>query len=323
MCTAVAYRNKNLFFGRTLDYEASYGEEVVMMPRNFSLNFRHMGRIDSHYAICGMAHVVADTPLYYDAMNEKGLCMAGLNFVGNAVYSEKMSDGDNVAAFEFIPWILCQCATMNEVRDKLKNICIMGEKFNEQLPVASLHWMISDSKEDIVVECMKDGIHVHDNPVGVMTNNPPFPQQMLMLSRYRGLSKCQPENLFSDKTELLLYSRGMGAMGLPGDLSSGSRFARAAFMNMNSVSDESENSSVSQFFHIMETVVQPRGCCQVAKDEYEITIYTACCSASSGVYYYKTYDNSRIVGVDMRRENQDGAELLRFPLDNTEIHIQN
>ena len=279
MCTAVAYRNKNLFFGRTLDYEASYGEEVVMMPRNFSLNFRHMGRIDSHYAICGMAHVVADTPLYYDAMNE--------------------------------------------VRDKLKNICIMGEKFNEQLPVASLHWMISDSKEDIVVECMKDGIHVHDNPVGVMTNNPPFPQQMLMLSRYRGLSKCQPENLFSDKTELMLYSRGMGAMGLPGDLSSGSRFARAAFMNMNSVSDESENSSVSQFFHIMDTVVQPRGCCQVAKDEYEITIYTACCSASSGVYYYKTYDNSRIVGVDMRRENQDGAELLRFPLDNTEIHIQN
>ena len=43
-------------------------------------------KLENHYAIIGMAHVSGDYPLYYDAMNEKGLGIAGLNFVGNATY---------------------------------------------------------------------------------------------------------------------------------------------------------------------------------------------------------------------------------------------
>ena len=85
MCTAAVYRTKDTYFGRTLDYEFSYGDEVTITPRNYPLKFRHIGAIEKNYAILGMAHVVGDYPLYYDAINEKGLGMAGLNFVGNAV----------------------------------------------------------------------------------------------------------------------------------------------------------------------------------------------------------------------------------------------
>ena len=106
----------------------------------------------------------------------------------------------------------------------------------------------------------------------------------------------------------------MGAMGLPGDLSSSSRFIRAAFTKMNSVSGSSEEESVSQFFHILGAVEQQRGCCEVAKGKYEITIYTSCCNADKGIYYYTTYDNHRINAVDMHRENLDGSELIRYPL---------
>ena len=85
MCTAVTYKTKDFYMGRTLDYEFSYGEEVTIMPRNYALSFRNGHKMNRHYAIVGMAHVEEDYPLYYDGINEKGLGIAGLNFVGNAV----------------------------------------------------------------------------------------------------------------------------------------------------------------------------------------------------------------------------------------------
>ena len=126
---------------------------------------------------------------------------------------------ENVASFEFIPWVLGQCANMKEVRELLAKINITGTPFAENMPAASLHWIIADADEAVTVESMKDGLKIYDNPAGVMTNNPPFDQQMFLLNNYRGLSPRQPENHFSEKLPLECYSRGMGALGLPGDLS--------------------------------------------------------------------------------------------------------
>lgn len=314
MCTAATYKTKDFYIGRTLDYEFSYGEEVAVMPRAYSLAFRHMGRRDNHYAMIGMAHVSDGYPLYYDAANEKGLGMAGLNFVGNAVYAECVDGRDNVSQFEFIPWVLCQCASVEEARALLVRMNLVGTRFSERFPAAQLHWIIADAQKAIVVESMKDGLRIYDNPVGVLTNNPPFEQQMFALNNYIGLSTKQPENRFSGRLPLETYSRGMGALGLPGDLSSMSRFARAAFVRMNAVSGDTEAESVSQFFHILGAVDQQRGCCEVSDGKYEITIYTSCCNATRGMYYYTTYDNHQITAVDMRRENLDGGALIRYPM---------
>ena len=177
-----------------------------------------------------------------------------------------------------------------------------------------LHWIIADADEAVTVESMKEGLKIYDNPAGVMTNNPPFDQQMFLLNNYRGLSPRQPENHFSEKLPLECYSRGMGALGLPGDLSSASRFARVAFTKMNSVSGDSEEESVGQFFHILGSVEQQRGCCEVAEGKYEITIYTSCCNATKGIYYYTTYTNRQITAVDMHREDLDGRGLIHYPM---------
>lgn len=324
MCTAVTYKTKDFYFGRTLDYEFSYGDEVTVTPRNFPLHFRNMGDMETHYAMIGMAYIAEDYPLYYDAVNEKGLGMAGLNFVGNADYREKLQDMDNVAQFEFILWVLGQCATVKEARVLLDKINLVNTPFNEKLPLAQLHWIIADSNEAITVESVREGIKVYDNPVGVLTNNPPFEEQMFQLNNYMHLSSKSPQNHFSDKLSLQTYSRGMGALGLPGDLSSQSRFVRAAFVKMNSVSGDSESESVSQFFHILGSVDQQRGCCDVGGEKFEITIYTSCCNANKGIYYYTTYENHQITAVDMNRENLDGTKLVRYPLIHGEqIKMQN
>ena len=76
MCTAATYKTKDFYMGRTLDYEFSYGEEITITPRNYEFKFRHAGKLKSHYAIIGMAFVAGGYPLYYDAVNEKGVGMA-------------------------------------------------------------------------------------------------------------------------------------------------------------------------------------------------------------------------------------------------------
>ena len=240
--------------------------------------------------------------------------MAGLNFVGNAVYHEEAPGKDNVAQFEFIPWILGQCASVKEARDLLGRVNLVNIAFSDQLPLAQLHWLIADRDEAITVESVADGLKVYDNPVGVLTNNPPFDMQLFNLNNYIGLSPASPKNGFSSSLPLHTYSRGMGAMGLPGDLSSQSRFVRVAFTKMNSLSGDSESESVSQFFHILGSVDQQRGCCDLGEGKYEITLYTSCCNAQKGIYYYTTYENHQITAVNMYRENLDGTQIARYPL---------
>lgn len=324
MCTAVTYKTKDHYFGRSLDLEYSYNETVTVTPRNFPLHFRKVKDLQQHYAMIGMAFVVDNYPLYYDATNEKGLSMAGLNFPGNADYKPETEGKDDVAPFEFIPWILGQCATIAEAKERLERINLVKINFSDEMPLAELHWIISDREESVTVECTKEGLKVYDNPAGVLTNNPGFDMQMFNLNNYMSLSIEAPVNSFSRKLNLEPYCRGMGAMGLPGDLSSASRFVRAAFTKMNSVSGDSESESISQFFHILGSVFQQRGCVRIGEGEYEMTIYSSCCNTDKGIYYYTTYENSQITGVDMHRENLNDNRLAAYPLVlGQQIRMQN
>ena len=245
------------------------------------------------------------------------MAIAGLNFAGNAVYREFEEDMINITPFELIPYLLGTCSSVAEARDALSKINLVNINFAEELPLSPLHWMISDEIEAIVVEPFEDGLKVYDNPVGVLTNNPPFDKQLFYLNNYRGLSNKNPENTFG--VDLDEYSRGMGAIGLPGDLSSASRFAKVAFTRANSYSDSDEASSVGQFFHILGSVEQQNGCTFIDDpDLYEYTIYTSCYNTNKAILYYRTYHNSQITAVDLNREDLDSSELINYLLINEE-----
>lgn len=257
MCTAVTYQTRDFYFGRTLDHDISYGEEVTITPRWFPLRYREAGVQETHYAIIGMARVAENYPLYFDAVNEKGLAMAGLNFVGFAAYGQSMPGRNNIAHFELIPWVLSRCACVREARKLLERLNITGQPFSSDLPPAQLHWILADREEAITLEAMADGLHIHTNPVGVLTNNPPFDDQLRHLTDFMQLSPEPPVNRLFPAVDLEPYSRGLGAMGLPGDFSSQSRFVRAAFVRQTSVSGESEAESVSHFFAFSVRYLSP------------------------------------------------------------------
>lgn len=323
MCTAMVWRNKNTYFGRTLDIEKSYGEKLVVTPRHFPLQFRNGKIIENHYAFIGMAVMGDHTPLYFDAMNEKGLAMAALNFPEYACYFPEQKGMQNIAPFEVMKWVLAQCATCEEAVETMKNMNLTDVPFSALQPLTPLHWMIADKEKTFVAESVEDGMHIYENKVDVMTNSPPFPYHMMHLCDYMHLSPLPPENHF-ETVPLKPYSRGMGALGLPGDWSSASRFVRAAYVKAWGICGEDESGLVNQFFRMMGAVEHPRGCVRLDDGRYQITAYTCCMNTSSGVYYYRTYENSCISSVDMHHCNLEGSYPYMFPIaDKMIINSQN
>ena len=323
MCTAITLNTNNFYFGRTLDIDESHGEAICVMPRNFPISFSRMGTVKNHLAIIGTATVIDNCPLFFDGVNEKGLAMAGLNFVGNAHYRPENGGFDNIAPYEFITWILSSCNNIAEAKASLERINLANIPFSKELPLASLHWIIAERSGCIVVEQTKEGLKIFDNPAGVMTNNPTFDYQLFNLNNYRGLTSRTDDNRLCD-LPLDVYSNGLGALGLPGDFSSMSRFVRAFYLRQNSVCDKDEKSSVSQFFHILSGVEVARGACLTDRDTWNMTLYTCCMNCTRGKYYYTTYDNRQITCIDMHKEDLDTSDLKIYPqLTEQNIFYQN
>ena len=317
MCTAIALSGKYHYFGRNLDLEYAYKESVVITPRNFEFSFRHQNPLPTHYALIGMAYICDNYPLYYDATNEVGLSMAGLNFPNNAYYFPFNDSYDNITPFELIPWVLGQCQTVGEACILLEKANILAESFSTDLPLSPLHWMISDANHSLTIESTKKGLSIYANPVDVLTNSPTFDMQLFHLNNYMNLSSSAPLNHFSKKLALKPYSNGMGALGMPGDWSSQSRFVKASFLNANAVCEDSEDDHVSQFFHILDCVAHPRGCVAMLdhdSTQYEITLYSSCCNTEKGIYYYKTFHNNQISAIDLHKENLEKTSLISYPL---------
>lgn len=313
MCTALTFNAHDHYFGRNLDLEVSYGQQVVVTPRNYNFKFRKVADLSNHYAMIGVAAVIDNYPLYFDATNEKGLSMAGLNYPDNAFYPDTATDKDNITPFEFIPWILGQCDSVASAQQLLAKINLVNINFSDQLPLSPLHWLLADQHEAVVIESDRDGLHVYDDPVGVLTNNPTFDKQLFNLNNYRDLSSVNPQDTFGKGMPLTDYSRGLGTRNLPGGLDSESRFVRAAFNKANAVCADNDEASVTQLFHIMHSVEQQNGLDEVAPGKFEFTIYTVGYNQDQGLLYYTTYHNNQINLVDMNKCDLESTDLCAYP----------
>ena len=284
MCTSVFL--KSGFFGRTLDYETSFGEEILFSPRG---GFR-FGQADSRYSMMGVGVVREGRPMYFDGMNEFSLCAAALNFPGEAHYS----DGEGIPSGELIGFILGFCRSTDEAKSAIESLGIVSS--TEPAP---LHWMIADKRSAIVVESTKDGLFIHENPVGILTNSPDFKNQLAHLSDFSGLS---PHSL---------TVRGDSAVGLPGDFSSMSRFVRGAFMVENSISDGTPHGELCRIIHVLDALSLPLGVTLSERGEPVSTRYTSVMDMEELTYYYKTYD---IVNWKSVRLHPECEKSKSYPL---------
>lgn len=315
MCTSIAMNTEDFYFGRTMDIEYSFNEKVVYTPRNYPIPFRRNNALHRHYAMLGMASVMDGYPLYAEAVNERGLCAAALNFPDSAYYPPKEDPiKQNVSPFELILWLCAKCASITDVKQLLVSTHLVNIPFNDDLPLTPLHWHIADKERSLVLESTRNGLEIYDNPVGVLTNNPSFDFQTTNLCQYMNLTTTCPQNCFSNIKSLVPFGQGLGSFGLPGDYSPASRFVKAAYLSMNSVCEKDEMSSISQLFHILDSVSMIRGSVVTSQKLYDTTTYACCMNATKGIYYYKTYSNSQLTAVDIRREDPDAEILKTYPL---------
>lgn len=324
MCTAVSLQMGDHYFGRNLDLEYGYAEQITITPRRFPFRLRRAGEMTDHYAMMGMAYVAQGYPLYYEAVNEKGLAMAALNFPGNGVYSPCLDQKENIAPFELIPYLLGKCANLTQAEQLLQRVTVADLHFSADLLNTPLHWMLADSSGCLVVEQMADGLHLYPNPVRVLANEPPFPWHATNLCNYMGVSAADRQNSFAPQLALKPFSRGMGGLGLPGDYSSQSRFVRGAFVLHNLAAGQGEEERVAAMFHVLSSVAMPKGCVLTPEGKEEYTRYSCCCNTTRGIYYYTTYQNPAITAVDMHREDLAGSSLVCYPMETeTQIVLQN
>ena len=311
MCTALSFCH---FFGRNFDLDQSYGEEVCVTPRHFPFLFRKAMVDKNRYAIIGMATVQDGIPLYYDAMNEHGVAMAGLHFPGNAHYHPFREAKDNIAPFELIPWVLMQCKNLKEVKNLLQQINIANIAFSPAFPPTPLHFMIATPQGDLAVESTAKGVEIFENTVGVLANNPQFGLQIENLKSYSSLSNQSPAPKIVLPSTQSFHSLGMGGAGLPGDYSSSSRFVRACFLRRFADSALKGEQMMEQFFHLLGGVAVPKGCVKTPEGKDHYTRYCAAMDLKSGIYYYTTYFSSAITPIRLGDLALDSAELIRFPL---------
>ena len=312
MCTSIAMRSSHFYFGRNLDLEYDFGQRVVITPRSYPFHFRCEAPVKEHPAIIGMATVADGYPLYAEAANEHGLCIAGLNFPDNAHYfSESVESKQSVSPFELIPWLLCHCKTVTEAKNLLQKTRLLDIPFSDSLPLTPLHWHIADCEHSFVGEPTASGLRIYDNPVDVLTNNPPFPFHLSNLCRYLHLSPKTPRNHFCNIRGIAPFGPGMGAIGLPGDSSSTSRFVRAAYLLHHSHSKEGETSEVNQFFHLLASVEMVRGSVVLEDGRYEITRYASCYSTQQKIFYYTTYENRSVKAISLCG-NENGSRLVEY-----------
>lgn len=324
MCTCIALTTQDHYFGRNLDLEYRFNEQVVITPREYEFKLKNHEVFSTKYAMIGMATVMHDYPLYAEATNEKGLSMAGLYFPANAVFFDEKEGSLNLTPYELIPYLLGQYSTVSEIKELVSNLNITNIPFEKNIPVSELHWMMNDAYESIVLEQTSTGLKIYDNPIGVLTNNPPFDYHLANIRNYMNLTPCSVENNFSNKIDLKSYGQGMGAIGLPGDASPASRFVRAAFNKLNAVCEKDEMSSVTQFFHILDSVAMVSGSVITQTGQCDITTYSCCINTSKGIYYYKTYTNNQLTAIKMTNNEKIKAHLSIYPLiEQQQIRYEN
>lgn len=311
MCTAISLGGASAIFGRTLDLEHSYGEEAVILPRGSAVECGWWPI--ENLAIIGTAYVKDGFPLFFDAMNEHGLCAAALNFPVSAVYLPPADGRINIPSYAFIPHVLSVCASLAEAAELLRQVNITPDSFSHDLPATPMHWIFSDGRDSLIAEPMSGGLRVMPAASGVLTNEPPYDYQLMRLSELMSLSPTVPQNRLFGEGEPKIYSGGMGAIGLPGDFSSTSRFVRAVYAARYTECGGDGWGAISRFFHIADTVSVPEGCSTDTEGRATRTVYTSCYDITNRAYYVRTYDSHRIFSLSLELAEPDFARLLRAP----------
>lgn len=312
MCTTFTYLQAAPYYGRNMDIDTPFGEQFVLIPRECTSALPAGLPVSApHHQLCGVASVFDGVALFAEAVNEHGLYMASLNFPQNAVYSPADVEGAiNLAPYEVIPYFVAKFASVEEALPALDRLNIVARPYG-QLPLAPLHYFISDGRQHRVIEPTRFGLKVYEDKLGVLTNNPPYPWQMQNVQQYQHLTIKNPTEGWLPEVKTAPFGEGLGLVGLPGDFSPPSRFVKTAFLKQQMERAGDSVEPMADVLHILNAVAMLRGSVRTAEDRWDITRYSIAYDPVGGRVCIQTYDRVVPQMIDLKQAFE-GLESAQF-----------
>ncbi len=304
MCTVMTFttQEQDLLFGRTMDLDYEFGQKIMAVPRQI---------LGGTYGILAMGTTYGNIPLLADGFNEKGLCCAALNFPGYANYPIAPKEGAvNVAVYDFTRWVLATFGTVADFRNIAHDLRIVDMPVSKELPSPTLHWIVADNVESVVVESTASGLHIYENPVGTLTNSPDFPDHLTNLAQYTHLTHQPPTPVCWNGHPLSPHGVGFGVVGLPGDPTPSGRFIRAAYYVSRKSAFSTTQASKTALFHMLDNVAMVPGTVYTPDGHMDKTIYTAVLSPSKQQYHLKTYEDFTVKSFTLEQKHLDATNLV-------------
>lgn len=326
-CSSFSWETENglHLLGRTYDQFGDLAaNRVIAVPRGVPCAPGMDPERDAapgRYAYTGMAVLGFGSPVVVDGVNEAGLMGALLHYPEYAFYAPAGSGGAAVHPGRLLARLLSRCAGVEEAAEEAGRITLEdGLIQGRPLPA---HYILSDRQgRTLVIEPDREGLRIHRDSIGVLTNSPHYLWHLTHLRCYAGAANLSPDARGAAGWELRPFGFGCG-FGLPGDYSSPSRFVRLAFLKAFAVRGRDELDGVSRMFRIFAPVEIPEGLAGSGPGSgaYHQTLCTSVMCAESGVYYFSPAQNRRISAVRLTAEGQRTRE---FPLgDRQDLDFRN
>lgn len=318
MCTAITLQSGQgeTFFGRNMDFSYDIDPHIYIVPSGYEWNnVLNMRKIRNRYRFIGIGQELEGLLGFFDGVNEMGFAAAALYFAGYARYNTGPGNGqeESIASFEFLHYLLGNCANTEELKRLLKQVKITGLEDPVTRTVAPLHWIAADRGGNcVVIEQTDRGLEVFDNPIGVLANSPDFKWHMTNLRNYMEASPVQTEEAFWGDYRLTPFGQAGGTQILPGGYTSPARFVRTSYLKSFLPVPESRNEAVVSCFHIMESVTVPKGAVITSRNEYDYTRYTAFINTATCEYFFKTYDNIQVGTAGLYEEESPYQRLVNL-----------
>lgn len=318
-CTGIRLTSKDgsAIYARTSEFGLDLDSDVIVVPRNFRFTgSTSSGRPgiqwNSKFAVVGTNG--GKETIIVDGVNEKGLAGGSFYFPGFAEFQNitKESEGESLAPFELLTWILTNFENADEVKKALPTIKVGNVKNKSMGIVPPIHLIIHDKNGSIVIEYTKSGLSIYDNPLGIITNSPTFDWHLTNLRNYINLSTFNIPSMELGGIKFQQLGQGTGMLGLPGDFTPPSRFIRATFFSKASIPLNSAQETILQAFHILNNFDIPKGMVREKggnQKEFERTQWTSAIDLKNRRFYFRTFENSDVRMVDLTKFDLSSKEV--------------
>ena len=343
MCTAITLRSSDgsIVYARTMEFGVPLQSEILVCPRKLSYQGtspypdRPGLRWEGKYGLVGANFSKSDWIV--DGLNEAGLSVGMLyfpDFAGYQAVGEHNGDAArSIGAWQVGSYLLSTCAAVDEADQALKQVLVGDAGFKPWGGFRPpLHYIVHDRTGCCMVFEYLDGkLHSFSNPMGVLTNSPPFDWHVTNLRNYVNLSAL---NLDSSQLGLIPLGEGSGMLGLPGDFTPPSRFVRAFFFAGNAPPSETAEASVNQAFHLLNQFDLPVGSTRaiyslgsltrkhlvsLELELCEYTEWTSACDLAGGSFFIHTYGNRQVIQVCLADYDLDANEVTTIAAPGSEV----